>query len=77
MINLLSYCITVFGVMVRRSLLFGMGKEILVDILVKGETGVKLEFGKVYWITILIMSVLCSGIVFYLYYTDPNFFLNK
>jgi len=63
----------VIGVIARRSLLFGMGKEILIQILIKGGTGVRLEFEKVYWITILIMNFLCIGYVFLLYCKDPDF----
>jgi hypothetical protein len=51
--------ITASGVIARRILLSGKGIEIPVQILIKGETGVRLEIGGGYWITILIMSILC------------------
>ncbi|GBB90029.1 hypothetical protein RclHR1_01690014 [Rhizophagus clarus] len=51
--------ITASGVLARRILLSGIGKEMPVQLLIKGETGVRLEFGGGYWITILIMSILC------------------
>ncbi len=65
--------ITTCGVLSRRRLLFGMGIEIPVQILVKGVIGVRLEFKKVYWIIILIMNFLCIGYVFWLYCKDPDF----
>ncbi|CAI2188170.1 18602_t:CDS:1 [Funneliformis geosporum] len=49
--------ITASGVMARRNLLVGEGIEIPVQKLERGVTGVKLEFGYGYWITILLMSV--------------------
>jgi len=58
--------IIVSGVMVRRNLLFGMGKELLVESLIKGTIGIRLEFGKGYWITILIISIICFvGFIFW------------
>jgi len=35
---------------------------------------VRLEFGKIYWITILIMSILCLIFIVLLYFKDPNSF---
>jgi len=69
--------ITTCGVLSRRRLLFGMGIEMPVEILIKGATGVRLEFGKIYWITILIMSILCFIFVFLLHYKDPKFFYHQ
>src|SRR6266542_632115 len=66
--------ITTSGVLSRRISLSNMGIEIPVQILVKGATGVRLEFGKIYWITILIMSILCLIFIVLLYFKDPNSF---
>lgn len=51
--------ITASGVLARRNLLSEMGKEIPIQILVKGTTGVRLDVGKGYWITNLVMCILC------------------
>ncbi|CAB4402687.1 unnamed protein product [Rhizophagus irregularis] len=51
--------ITASGVIARRILLSDKGKEMPVQLLIKGETGVKLVIGKGYWITILILNILC------------------
>ncbi|RGB30592.1 hypothetical protein C1646_671581 [Rhizophagus diaphanus] len=51
--------ITASGVIARRILLSDKGIEIPVQLLIKGETGVRLEIGGGYWITILIMNILC------------------
>jgi hypothetical protein len=51
--------ITASGVIARRILLSDKGKEIPVQLLIKGETGVRLEIRGGFWITILIMNILC------------------
>ncbi|CAB5189727.1 hypothetical protein RhiirA5_373011 [Rhizophagus irregularis] len=51
--------ITASGVIARRILLSDKGEEKPVQLLIKGETGVKLVIGKGYWITILILNILC------------------
>ncbi|CAB4381553.1 unnamed protein product [Rhizophagus irregularis] len=60
--------ITASGVIARRILLSDKGIEIPVQLLIKGETGVRLEIGGGYWITILIMNILCFlGVVGWLF----------
>ncbi|CAB4477232.1 unnamed protein product [Rhizophagus irregularis] len=51
--------ITASGVIARRILLSDKGIEIPVQLLIKGETGVRIEIGGGYWITILMMNILC------------------
>ncbi|PKB92233.1 hypothetical protein RhiirA5_445474 [Rhizophagus irregularis] len=51
--------ITASGVIARRILLSDKGIEIPVQLLIKGETGVRLEIRGGFWITILIMNILC------------------
>ncbi|CAG8550939.1 5838_t:CDS:1 [Rhizophagus irregularis] len=51
--------ITASGVIARRILLSDKGIEIPVQLVIKGETGVRIEIGGGYWITILIMNILC------------------
>jgi hypothetical protein len=59
--------ITASGVIARRILLSDKGMEMPVQLLIKGETGVRLDIGGGYWITILIMNILCFlGVVCWL-----------
>ncbi|RGB43089.1 hypothetical protein C1646_783222 [Rhizophagus diaphanus] len=51
--------ITASGVIARRILLSDKGEEMPVQLLIKGETGVKLVIGVGYWIIILILNILC------------------
>jgi hypothetical protein len=60
--------ITASGVIARRILLSDKGMEMPVQLLIKGETGVRLDIGGGYWITILIMNILCFlGVVCWLF----------
>jgi hypothetical protein len=62
--------ITASGVIARRILLSGKGEEMNVQLLIKGETGVRIKFGIAYWITILSMTILCFfGIASYWFFT--------
>ena len=69
--------VTASGVMARRIVLFGMGKETSVQTLEKStstiEVKVRLEFGKEYWVTILSITIICTVFLAWLFYQNTGF----